>query len=707
MSFRSKRIKKESTIEAESSPPKLIVEDPELQWFLDDPFFIQAYLENEAGRIRLRSLMKPYDKLYSRYFPHDADWEIINRSSFQIPFQHKKEILGPLIMNLGERCQEWSAGIKQCQDTADSACYSVLYGGRGEGKSRAFLELPSCGISIMYVNCRDVNSVGYPKRTSAFASFFEREGLTPLQALALLVTYVTEEYQWFKDQGKSSTVGDLTEMWYRRMTVNESLQEDIVRRAESMTQDKAVDQMPIWVKCFNDVASCLLQMKDNLDDRFPPSNTSVLQEKARVSGPRQVFIFDHMSIQARNNWPAISEALLNVPRGLRMIGLMVPTVLGRTDKFKEPIPPVSPTYFKGVYKWDQVSDSPGGFCGPFRGAAGLYSKLCCDESPAMVFDFLKRLVMKGSMDGQRLTQYGDARVDFCVGSLFGTGGCTASYSDLRDVCGRTISHGRGDRFILKFPICATSALVASRIVAERESHYYSLLTLWQYTVSRFDKEFWSQSIVVAMLVMSHEQVRVRNLGFETWEGYREAVNQIIANVPWVSLSDLFLQICEGSQTPRELFNPLTNYNSRIVCFGLQEKQRMNFEDVIESANGGFGFFSQSKTRLYDIVFGVKTCDSVRAVFIKADWVTKNKRKEQIERTFTDIGNFADSISPPGAEHIAILVEFGPAARQRVAALHHTLNTQIAYHIHRPDFTSAFHPFLRELVQSVFWLEKEE
>jgi hypothetical protein len=252
-----------------------------------------------------------------------------------------------------------------------------------------------------------------------------------------------------------------------------------------------------------------------------------------------------------------------------------------------------------------------------------------------------------------------------------------------------------------------NALVASSIMAERESNFFCFLGIWQWMIARFDMEFWSQSIVVAMLVMSHEQVRVRNLGYETWEGYGEALNQIIANVPWVSLSDLFLQICEGSKTPRELFIPLTNYKSRIVCFGLQEKQRVTFEDVIESANGGFGFFSQSKTRLYDIVFGVMTGESVRAVFIKSDWVTKKKRKEQIKRTFTDIGNFADSISPPGAEHIAILVEFGPAARQRVAALHHTLNTQIAYHIHRPDFTAAFHPFLRELVQSVFCLEKED
>ena len=615
-------------------------------------------------------------------------------------------------MNLGERCQEWSAGIKQCQDTADSACYSVLYGGRGEGKSRAFLELPSCGISIMYVNCRDVNSVGYPKRTSAFASFFEREGLTPLQALALLVAYITEEYQWFQDQGKSSTVADLTQMWYRRMTVNESLQEDIVRRADNMTQDNPVDQIPIWAKCFHDVASCLLQMKDNLDDRFPPSNTSVLQEKARVSGPRQVFIFDHMSIQARNNWPAISEALLNVPRGMRMIGLMVPTILGKTDKFKKPMPPVSPTYFKGVYKWDQVPHSPGGFCGPFRGAAGLYSKLCCEESPEMVFDFLKRLVMKGSMDGQPISQYGDARMDYCVGSLFGCAGlrnlCDA-YSDLRYISGKIVYYKGLDLDIFAYtcPISPMNALVATSIMAERKSNFFCFLGIWQGMIARFDTEFWSQSIVVAMLVTSHEQVRVRNLGYETWEGYGEAVNQIIANVPRVSLSDLFLQICEGSQTPRELFIPLTNYKSRIVCFGLQEKQTVTFEDVRESAKGGFGFFSQSKTRLYDIVFGVMTGESVRAVFIKADWVTKKKRKEQIKRTFTDIGNFADSISPPGAEHIAILVEFGPAARQRVAALHHTLNTQIAYHIHRPDFTSAFHPFLRELVKRGFWLEKEE
>ena len=214
-------------------------------------------------------------------------------------------------------------------------------------------------------------------------------------------------------------------------------------------------------------------------------------------------------------------------------------------------------------------------------------------------------------------------------------------------------------------------------------------------MDKFNREFTPGGIFMVLLIMASEKLRVQKLGFtgDNECEYRRVLRSISVNVPTVKLSDLIGLICQGSHNgDPDLFYPLGPFESRIVCFGLQEKETLSWEDVEESAVGGFGYFSKSKDRVYDLVFGVKYGQSVCPVLVKVDLVNTDRSADDVGKVFADIRAFSESICPRG-NHIALVVEFGDKIETPCVERVSLMPNQLGYRIRQPDLEPSFHEFM--------------
>ena len=643
-----------------------------------------AMLNVTFFRRRTRELLWPYPEVFKTYFPNHFTYEDINKRAFEIPFMYEREIMEPLLRHIGHRCDQWSA----MNASSEGACYTALFGGRGEGKTRALLQLPSCGVSILYVNCREYLSASYPKRTSGFAQFFETANLQVADVLAFFLAYSKSQRDWIHRHPHESLVF-LAESWNFKVMHDGCFRDKIL----SDTAETVKSSVFELARDLEEVMTELKQLREN-SLRIASPIAGALPAYSASCGIQEAFIFDHTSEGAHENWTVISEALVHLPRDGKVIALLVPWMFTYTNMYQTSRG-MSPICFRPILGWPELINNPGGFKGPFRGTASMYAKLLCGETPEDLLNYLDNIVFESIDGGACLQSPLDARLDFYAGSLFGSNapvGRALPRMYCRFVFGSVLGqhHVCLDSFSLNFSICPTYALVATSLVLNDYSHAF-FLDRWQQLLASNHHRIWPQSIFICMILMALQTIRVGQC--ESFEIYLQSLKRIRVNIAAVKLSDLLNLICEGCAALPGMFSRLDVYESKLVCFGREESSNLTWDHVVRSAQGGYGYFTQDKA--YDIVFGVNRGESIRAVFVKMAYTPKGRNIDAC-KYFSDIQRVAESISPEGFEHIAILVEVGLGAIGRIVETSSS-ERQIRCRIQRPSFTSVLHPVIRSVV----------